>query len=92
MTMVYRNVASTNTSRLEAHAGFFRLLMNGDFQSLFTATFRQKFDLIVKPKHVRTRDCTIHNNKIGEDVPGFEHAFVPNSPFRNVMEEAFKVS
>ena len=23
----YRNVASSNTSRLEAHAGFFRLLM-----------------------------------------------------------------
>ena len=25
----YRKVASSNTSRLEAHAGFFRLLMKG---------------------------------------------------------------
>ena len=28
---IYRKVASTNTSRLEAHAGFFRLLMKGIF-------------------------------------------------------------
>ena len=28
---VYRKVASSNTSRLEAHAGFFRLLMKGIF-------------------------------------------------------------
>ena len=27
----YRNVASSNTSRLEAHAGFLRLLMKGIF-------------------------------------------------------------
>ena len=27
----YRNVASSNTSCLEAHAGFFRLLMKGIF-------------------------------------------------------------
>ena len=27
----YRKVASSNTSRLEAHAGFFRLLMKGIF-------------------------------------------------------------
>ena len=29
--VVYRKVASSNTSRLEAHAGFFRLLMKGIF-------------------------------------------------------------
>ena len=28
---MYRKVASSNTSRLEAHAGFFRLLMKGIF-------------------------------------------------------------
>ena len=28
-TFTYSKVASSNTSRLEAHAGFFRLLMNG---------------------------------------------------------------
>ena len=28
---IYRKVASSNTSRLEAHAGFFRLLMKGIF-------------------------------------------------------------
>ena len=27
----YRKIASSNTSRLEAHAGFFRLLMKGIF-------------------------------------------------------------
>ena len=30
-TYVYRTVASSNTFRLEAHAGFFRLLMKGIF-------------------------------------------------------------
>ena len=30
-TNVYRKVASANTSCLEAHAGFFRLLMKGIF-------------------------------------------------------------
>ena len=29
--MEYRKVASSNTSRLEAHAGLFRLIMNGIF-------------------------------------------------------------
>ena len=28
---IYRKVASSDTSRLEAHAGFFRLLMKGIF-------------------------------------------------------------
>ena len=30
--LAYRKVASSNTSRLEAHAGFFRLLMKGIFE------------------------------------------------------------
>ena len=30
-TIVYRKVVSSNTSCLEAHAGFFRLLMKGIF-------------------------------------------------------------
>ena len=29
--IIYRKVASSNTSRLEAHAGFFGLLMKGIF-------------------------------------------------------------
>ena len=29
--MYYRKVTSSNTSRIEAHAGFFRLLMKGIF-------------------------------------------------------------
>ena len=29
--LIYRKVASSNTSRLEPHAGFFRLLMKGIF-------------------------------------------------------------
>ena len=29
--IIYRKVTSSNTSRLEAHAGFFRLLMKGIF-------------------------------------------------------------
>ena len=31
VAIVYRKVASSNTSRLEAHAGFFRLLMKGTY-------------------------------------------------------------
>ena len=29
--IIYRKIASSNTSRLEAHVGFFRLLMKGIF-------------------------------------------------------------
>ena len=35
----YRKVASSNTSRLEAHAGFFRLLMKGIFDPYVLVTF-----------------------------------------------------
>ena len=31
VAIVYRKVASSNMSRLEAHAGFFRLLMKGTY-------------------------------------------------------------
>ena len=33
LTIKYRKVASSNTSRLEAHAGFFRLLMKRIFDA-----------------------------------------------------------
>ena len=35
----YRKVASSNTSCLEARAGFFQIAYEGDFQSLCTTTF-----------------------------------------------------
>ena len=34
-----RKVVSSNTSRLEAHAGFFQIAYEWDFQSLCTVTF-----------------------------------------------------
>ena len=33
LALIYRKVASSNMSRLEAHAGFFRLLMKGIFDT-----------------------------------------------------------
>ena len=38
----YCKVASSNTSRLEAHAGFFRLLMKGIFNPYFLWPFHKK--------------------------------------------------
>ena len=38
----YRKVASSNTSRLEAHAGFFRLLMKGIFNPYVLRPFDKK--------------------------------------------------
>ena len=35
----YREIASSNTSRLEAHVGFFQIAYEGDFRSLCTVTF-----------------------------------------------------
>ena len=43
--MTYRKITSSNMSRLQAHAGFFRLL---------TVTFGQKFDFLIS-----TRDSTV---------------------------------
>ena len=45
----YRKVASSNTSRLEAHAGFFRLLIKGICDPLISK-------LVTR---VRTRDNTV---------------------------------
>ena len=38
----YRKVASSNTSRLEAQTGFFRLLMKGIFDPYLLGTFDKK--------------------------------------------------
>ena len=38
----YRNVASSDTSCLEAHAGFFKLLMNGTFDPYILLPFEKK--------------------------------------------------
>ena len=42
MCNIYRKVASSNTSRLEAHVGFFRLLMNGIFDPYVLRPFDKK--------------------------------------------------
>ena len=39
----YRKVASSNTSHLEAHAGFFRLLMKGIFDPYVLWPFDKKW-------------------------------------------------
>ena len=36
---LHRKVASSNTSRFKAHAGFFHIAYEGDFQSLCSVTF-----------------------------------------------------
>ena len=40
--MAYHKVASSNTSRLEAHAGLFKIAFEGNFLCLCTVTFWQK--------------------------------------------------
>ena len=42
-----RKVASSNTSLLEAHAGFFQIAYEGDFRSLCAVTFQQKVDFLI---------------------------------------------
>ena len=45
---IYPKIASSNMSRLEAHVGFFRLLMKGIFgPKIGTVTFWQKIDLSI---------------------------------------------
>ena len=39
---IYRKVASSNKSRLEGHADFFRLLMKGNFDTFVLRTFDKK--------------------------------------------------
>ena len=46
-TSKYRKVMSSNTSHLEAHVGFFRLLMKGIFDPLCTVSFWQKVDFLI---------------------------------------------
>ena len=43
----YRKVASSNTSRLEAHAGFFQIAYEGDFQFLCTVELLKKVDFLI---------------------------------------------
>ena len=54
----YRKVASSNTSRLEAHAGIYRLLMKGIFDSHVLWSFEKKliFELVMR---VKTRYFTV---------------------------------
>ena len=54
----YRKVASSNTSRFEAHAGLFKLLMKGIFDAYVLWPFDQKcvFEFL---RRVNTRDFTL---------------------------------
>ena len=54
----YRKIASSNTSRLEAHVGFFRLLMKGIFGPYVLWPFDKMliFQLVT---HIRTCDYTV---------------------------------
>ena len=52
-SLIHSKVESSNTSRLEAHAGFFRLLMKG----ILDPYVLSHFDKIVA--RVRTRDYTV---------------------------------
>ena len=47
----YRKVVSFNTSCLEVHASFFRLLMKGIFYPYVTVTFWQKVDFLISNAH-----------------------------------------
>ena len=55
---MYRIVASTSPSRIEAHAGFFGSLMKGIFDPYVLCPFDKKliFKLVT---HVSTRDFTV---------------------------------
>ena len=54
----YRKVASSNTFRLEAHAGFFRLLMKGIFDPYVLWPFDKKLILQLVTR-IRIRDYTV---------------------------------
>ena len=55
---MYRKIASSNMSRLEAHVGFFRLLMMGIFCPFVLCPFDKKqiFELVMR---TRTRGYTV---------------------------------
>ena len=48
--ITYRKVVSSNTSHLEAHAGFFRMLMKGIFDAYVLGHFDKKiiFELVTR--------------------------------------------
>ena len=47
----YHKVASSDTSRLEAHAGF-QIVYKGDFQALCSVTFCHKVDFLISNARV----------------------------------------
>ena len=56
----YRKVVSSNTSLLEAYAGFFRLLTKGIFYPYVLWPFNKKLISYLVTRF-RTRDYTVHN-------------------------------
>ena len=65
--MKYRKVASSNTFRLKAHAGFFRLLMKGIFDPYILGPFDKKmfFEFVTR---VNTRDHSCSVSRETTDV------------------------
>ena len=55
-----KKIASSNTSHLEAHAGFFRLLMKGIFVSYLLWPFDKKLISYIVAL-IRTHDCTVYD-------------------------------
>ena len=53
---MFCKVASANTSSIEAHAGFFRLLMKGIFDPYVPFDKKLIFQLVM---HVNTRDSMV---------------------------------
>ena len=56
--MEYRKIANSNTSRLEAHEGFFRLLVKGIFHPYVLSPFDKRliFYLVMR---IRTHNYTV---------------------------------
>ena len=69
VVQAYCKVASSNTSRLEAYAGFFRLLMKGIFDPDVLWPFDQKliFELVAL---INTRDYTVKKELLGDSKKG----------------------
>ena len=66
LTLNYCKIASSNTFRLEAHIGFFRLVMKGilrpyDLMSLCCDLLTKSYLLITR---IRTCNCTVVKTKI----------------------------
>ena len=60
MIATYRKVVISNTSCLEAHTGFFRLLMKGIFDPYVLRSFEKKLISYLVTR-VTTRDYTVYN-------------------------------